>query len=353
MSGNPPIDQAFNNLTVAGTLTASGRQVSNNIIASNATIGNANIVSATIEDANMVSASIEDGHIENLACDELQISTTNNGLQFDNIQKFMGMGTSPDNLLSVNAQMGVESSSNHRNFMIHNLVTELATAMDFATAQGNLTFTGTSRKVNFNNMTSATIDIYVTVGYPNAQAPTIIPGGGAVAPNASVPWSIPDTTGWNGNFTAFVTGCPVKSGSTLAEFGFNQLWSGATPCKRETFDISTVPPGIGTLCNDGPHGFPPNTQNCVYFSRQSGFNNQQSFGYNIGMKITPPTSMSQMLMSQPVTCIRPDGNCPESIGYPNDTAYPKQQTIDWIDDDYTVDFLGPVVSLSPCGGVPL
>lgn len=346
MSGNSPNDQAFNNLTVAGTLTTSGRQVSKNVISSNATIGNANIVSASIEDAN----------IENLTSDELQTSTTNNGLQFDNIQRFMGMNTSPENDLSVNAQRGVESSSNHRNFMIHNLLTEVATAGSLGAIQDSLKFPGVGRMVTFNNLTSATtIDIYVTVGYPNAQAPTIIPGGGAVAPGApSVMWPIPDTPGWSGNFTAFVTGCPVNSGSTLAEFGFNQLWSGATPPKRETFDISTVPPGIGTLCNNGPHGFPPGTQNCVYFSRQSGFNTQQSFGYNIGMRITPPTSMAP-LPSQTVTCIQSDGDCPQSIGYPNDTAYPKQQTIEWIEDEgYTVDFLDPVVPLCEVPlGVPL
>jgi hypothetical protein len=162
----------------------------------------------------------------------------------------------------------------------------------------------------------------------------------------SVVWSIPVIQGWNGNFTAFPTGTPSLAGGTIAEFGLNQLWSGFVPALRDTFDISTVPPGIGTLCNDGPHGFPPNTNNCVYFSQQSGFGTQQSYGYNIGIQIIPPSTGS--LVSQPVACVGVLGNSTNSIGFPNDTAYPKQQTIECLSapaGNYVVNFLDPVVSL--------
>nr|QBK85615.1 MAG: hypothetical protein LCMAC101_02100 [Marseillevirus LCMAC101] len=92
-----------------------------------------------------------------------------------------------------------------------------------------------------------------TIGYPNAQGPAIITGGAAVAPGAPpVDWPIPDTPGWNGNFTVYPTGATVMSGSSLAEFGFNQLWSGASPPRRETFDISNVPLVSGQNVITGP-----------------------------------------------------------------------------------------------------
>jgi hypothetical protein len=254
----------------------------------------------------------------------LGTASINNGLQNDNIQQQVKL-------------------NNHRNFMIDNTVTHLNSGGAFAAFPGGST-------VTFNNMTSATtLDIYVTEGYPNAKSATIIPGGSAVAPGAPVVWSIPTTAGWNGNFTVFPTGSPVTVGATLAEFGFNQLWSGATPPLRDTFDISTVPPGIGTLCSDGPHGFPPpfppdspgSNPNCVYFSLQSGFSTQQSQGYNVGMRITPPAGS---LASATVTCTQSNGDSPNSVGYPNDTAFPKQQTIE-LTGSYIVDLLDPVVAL--------
>jgi hypothetical protein len=261
----------------------------------------------------------------NISNNELDTATNNNGLQFNNIQNDVKL-------------------NKHRNFMINNTVAHLNSGGVFAPFPGG-------RTVTFNNMTSSTtLDIYVTEGFPNATAATLIPGGSAVTPGApGVVWSIPTTAGWSGNFTAFPTGSSVTVGSTLAEFGFNQLWSGATPPLRDTFDISTVPPGIGTLCNDGPHGFPPpfppnppgSNPNCVYYSLQSGFSSQQSKGYNVGIRITPPAGS---LPSATVTCTQSNGDSPNSIGYPNDTAFPKQQTIE-LTGSYTVDFLDPVVSL--------
>ncbi len=291
----PPTDQAFTNLTVSRNLTVRGRLATNNAIINNAIIENADI--------------------DNLTNDTVETASINNGLQFDNIQ------------IQVQAD-------NHRNFMISNTVAQLTAGTPFPTFAGG-------RTVTFNNSTaSTTLEVYITEGYPDAKAPTLLttlaPAGGSFV------WPIPTTPGWNGNFSAFPMGSPVVlQGATLAEFGFNQLCSGCVPDERETFDISTVPPGIGTLCNDGPHGFPPNTQNCVFFSRQSKFSTQQSFGYNVGMRIIPPAGS---LPSATVTCIETNGDSPGSIGYPNDTAFPKQQTIE-LTGNYTVDFLDPVVPI--------
>lgn len=278
----PPKDQSFTNLTVPGNLT-SGRIVSR-------------------------IARFDDVSIENLTNDDLQTASMNNGLQYNDIQ--------------------IQTKNNtHRNFMIHNTILQL-------TAGDPLPTFAPGRTVTFNNMTSIIIQIYVTEGYPNAKGPTLIPGGGSVAPGGSVVWPIPTTPGWNGNFRFGYLGSQINAGVTLAEFGFNQLWSGATPPLRETFDISTVPPGIGNECNDGPH------ETCVQFSQQSGFNELQSTGYNIGVRITPPVSVT--LPSQVVTCTEPSGDCLESVGFPNDTAFPKQQTIDYMPAmNYIVDILDP------------
>lgn len=228
----------------------------------------------------------------------------------------------------------------YQNFLLTNLYTQLNSGDPVPSVP-------TGRSILFQNLTeSTTLDIYLTQGYPTVTVPAIITGGSAVGPGESVTWAVPTIQGWNGNFTAFPSGTPSVVGATIAEFGLNQLWSGYTPPLRDTFDISTVPPGISTLCNNGPHGFPPNTNNCVYFSRQSGFSNQQSFGYNIGVQILPPTGGS--LASETVTCTQTNGLSTGSIGYPNDTAFPKQQTVQCLpppNGNYIVNFLDPVVAL--------
>lgn len=251
--------------------------------------------------------------------------------------------TGPTGAPSVNSQNDIQQqvkSNGYQNFLISNLYSQLAEG----TPPPSLP---TGRSILFQNQTmSTTLDIYLTQGYPSAIAPTIITGGQAVAPGSSVSWSIPVIQGWNGNFTAFPSGSEWVFGGTIAEFGLNQLWSGFTPPLRDTFDISTVPPGIGTLCNNGPHGFPPNTNNCVYFSQQAGYSTQQSYGYNVGIQIIPPSAGS--LPSQNVTCTGTNGLSPDSIGYPNDTAFPKQQTIECLaapQGNYTVNFLDPVLTL--------
>lgn len=298
-------DQAYSNLVVANTTTT------NRIVASTSNFGNTTSDQSNIGLANINLAYIEEAEIGNLTNDSLNLSTINNGLQFHNIQQQVTL-------------------SNHQNFILNNTIAQL-------TAGNPLPMFGAGRTVTFNNNTSSTtLDIYVTEGYPSASGPTIIPGGSSVASGApGVVWSIPTTAGWSGNFTFYPSGLSPVVGGTLAEFGFNQLWSGAVPPLRDTFDISTVPPGIGTQCNDGPHSA------CSAISLTSGFSSQQSKGFNVGVEIIPPAGS---LPAQTVICTQVNGNSPNSIGYPNDTAFPKQQTIE-LTGNYIVNLLDPVVTI--------
>ena len=105
---------------------------------------------------------------------------------------------------------------------------------------------------------------------------------------------------------------------------------------RDTFDISNVPPGIGSGVNDGPRSA------AVAASQAAGFSVQQSYNYNVGVQIVPPNL--GVLPTQTVTVTQTDGDSPDSIGFPNDTAFPKQQTGE-AQGNYLVSFLDPVVSL--------
>ncbi len=219
---------------------------------------------------------------------------------------------------------------------IHNLYQALAAA-----SPPIITAISPGRTITFkNNTSSTTLDLYVTVGGANPQPITLVTtinvGGMHV-------WDISDTIyDWNGNFTVMPTGVSppqFNAGPTVAEFGVNQLWHGFTPDMRDTFDISTVPPGIGTKVNDGPRSL------AVQISRQAGFSKQQAFNYNVGIQIVPPATTSvPPLPTVTVTCTATNGDSPGSIGFPNDTALPKQQTGDAL-GNYTVNFIDPVVTV--------
>jgi hypothetical protein len=99
---------------------------------------------------------------------------------------------------------------------------------------------------------------------------------------------------------------------------------------RDTFDISTVPGGLGSCCKNGPRSA------AVAQSMASGFTGQKAYSYNVGAQIIPTSTG---------ICTDTDGDCAQSIGYPNDTAFPKQQT-GGATGSYTVNFLDPVVSLT-------
>jgi hypothetical protein len=207
----------------------------------------------------------------------------------------------------------------------------------------------TGRTITFNNTTAATdLDLYLTVGgtspQPIALLTTIAAGGlfgstsGRRIPSTSYVWDIPETYNWNGNFTCMPAGSPLmqyNAGPTIAEFGLNQVWTPLVPNLRDTFDISTVPSGIGTGANNGPRA------TVVALSQAAGFSVQQSYNYNVGVQIVPTPGA---LTTQTVTCIQTNGDSANSIGYPNDTAYPKQQTGS-ATGSYTVNFMDPVVSL--------
>ncbi len=184
------------------------------------------------------------------------------------------------------------------------------------------------------------MDLYLTVGGTNPQPIKMLATITTAGPDYV--WPIPDDIyGWNGNFTTMPTGISppqFNAGPTIAEFGLNQYWHGATPDMRDTFDISTVPPGIGTNVNNGPRSA------AVAASREAGFTIQQSFNYNVGVEIVSSV-VGGVLPTVTVTCTVTNGDSPDSIGYPNDTAVPKQQT-GVATGDYTVNFLDPVVSLS-------
>ena len=199
------------------------------------------------------------------------------------------------------------------------------------------------RTITFNNNTASTnLDLYLTVGGTNPQPIALISSNISFGGGSHV-WPIPDDIyGWNGNFTTMPAGVSppqYNAGPTIAEFGLNQYWHGATPPLRDTIDISTVPSGIGTSVNNGPRSA------AVAASRAVGFSVQQSYNYNVGVQIVPPVGGGIVLpQAVTVTCINTNGDCAQSIGYPNDTANPKQQTRDAI-GNYIINFIDPVVSL--------
>ena len=148
--------------------------------------------------------------------------------------------------------------------IIDNIYTALATAGAVGAIQPG-------RTVTFNNNTSSTnLDLYLTLGGTNPQPLTKIT---TINVGNMFVWPISDTKyGLCGNFTTMPAGVtPPKSnaGPTLFEFGFNQVWSGDVPEIRDTFDISTVPPGIGNKANNGPRSL------AVQVSREAGFSIQQ------------------------------------------------------------------------------
>jgi len=215
-----------------------------------------------------------------------------------------------------------------------NSIDNIYTALASAGAVGPI---APGRTITFNNNTSSTnIDLYLTVGGTNPQPLTKIT---TISVGNMFVWPISDTKyNFSGNFTTMPAGVSppqFNAGPTIAEFNLNQVWSGSVPEIRDTFDISTVPAGIGTKVNNGPRSL------AVQISREAGFSVQQSFNYNVGIQIVPPVGA---LPTQTVICNITNGDCPDSIGFPNDTAFPKQQTGGAL-GNYTVNCIDPVVGL--------
>jgi len=177
------------------------------------------------------------------------------------------------------------------------------------------------RTVTFTNSSDDNaITVYITVGAPEASGPTLLT---TLEIGDSFVWDIPATKNYSGNFSFWHTGSGPAAGSSLFEFGFNQKWKDIV-ILRDTFDISNVPPGpLPSYLNNGPRAA------CVTYSNTIlGYSTQQSRGYSVGLQIattgtqTPPALATQTVLSNVAT-----GISTQSVGYPNDTAYPKQQTV--------------------------
>ena len=211
------------------------------------------------------------------------------------------------------------------------------------------------RTITHINKTNTDLDLYVTIGglnpKPLTKIVTLVHTSGSHVFDI-LDYSGTKPVGYNAsyNFNVLPKGDKIpthNAGPTLAEFGTNQIWASSTPDLRDTFDISCVPAGIGNLlCNDG--------QKCrdkaVNLSKKSGYTQQQAYNYNIGCKIVAPTGTqipSGNLASPSVTDSTAQFTS-EAIGFPLDTAIPKQQTgsaIETIAGDYTVEWIDPIVSL--------
>lgn len=275
------------------------------------------------------------------------------------------------------------------------------------------------RKITFTNLTPTTLNLYIQKGMPVPGYPTLISVLSPVSQSgASYDFSVPITNNWNANFNVWTLPppklyTPQWNGQSLAEFGFNQTWPSPT-IKRDTFDISNVPPGIPSSVANGPrnaavaYSFATINNTGTNYSVQTNLNTsttgsgtglklnitsvngsgnitgytisdfgigyqigdqftvlagdnnslftiehteQQSYGYNVGITIIPPTPPTgpsyPPLQTAPywppvtVTSNNLDGASADSIGYPNDTALPKQQTT-YSSGDYTVLFTLPL-----------
>ncbi len=204
-----------------------------------------------------------------------------------------------------------------------------------------------ARKVTLNNNTGVSYELW-TANNQNSVTTKLATLSSATS-NTFI-FNIPDVDTlpppnnfWSGNFALLPIGSAATdfNGISLAEMAFNVPTVIKVPPPthteyRDIFDISNVPPGIGSGCNNGPRSL------CVDLSCKAGYKQQQAFGFNVGVKIVPPSS-SILPVSVSVTGVSPNGSSPQTIGYPNDTAYPKQQTIlNVAPGNYTVNFTGPL-----------
>jgi hypothetical protein len=200
-----------------------------------------------------------------------------------------------------------------------------------------------ARSITFTNNTSSAVSLFLTVGAPAAAPIALL---STLAVSASLVWPVPAVVGWNGNFTVWPLVVAATQGfnpslGTVIEFGLNQFWSFPGVLQlRDTWDVSTVPPGLGSSGANGPRSL------VVELSIEAGYSQQQAYGYSVGTLITPPinAAVAPDFIPQPVvtTCAQLDGNCAQSITFPNDTAAPKQQT-GYADGSYTVSLIAPTV----------
>ena len=273
---------------------------------------------------------------------EIVINATNIDVLFAEVAELLGTTGDQTTAIAVSQQPFLTGENYNTNLAggatnsIDNIYTTLALS-------GLIDPIAQNRTITFNNTTTSTdLDLHLQIGGTNPQALTgvatmTVGGAPFVYPISNTKYNVPLT------FTAMPAGVPpppFNGGPTLVEFGVNQVWKGFTPEMRDTFDISTNPPGLGACCRDGPRSA------AVAASRASGFTGQRALSYNFGVQMVPPVG-GPIILPQAVTviCTDADGDCAQSVGFPNDTALPKQQTRD-ATGSYVVNFLDPVVSLS-------
>lgn len=236
-------------------------------------------------------------------------------------------------------------NTNYQNLNLRSLTT-------IANSNNNTPEMKTGRIITHLNLTSQFLDLYVTIGGISPHGITFLktlePLIGTYVYDIKDYDISNNPIGYNlsYNFNVLKSGDPIpeyNAGPTLAEFGVNQIWSGFVPELRDTFDISCVPAGIGNLlCDDG--------QICrdiaVNLSLKAGYTQQQSYNYNVGCKIIPPTKTAIPSGNlQTVSITNPKAPfTSQVIGFPLDTAIPKQQT-GYASGNYNVEWINPIVSL--------
>jgi hypothetical protein len=199
------------------------------------------------------------------------------------------------------------------------------------------------RTFTFTNTTAETpLNLYMTLIAPIPAPVTLLT---KLPVGAVYILAIPKTLGFTGNFSVWPTADISTPGfspglGTLLEFGLNQYWNypGVTQL-RDTINQSTVPPGLGTGCKNGPHSA------CVQTSIAAGYTRVQANGYSVGMSVTFPINApaSPDFLPQPsnTTCAHLHGDCAQSVTYPLQTSVPREQT-SYAAGNYEVDFIDPV-----------
>lgn len=222
-----------------------------------------------------------------------------------------------------------------------NVPTQSNDTTNILASLGLVGLTTSGRNITFNNTTSTDVYLYVTYGSPVPSGPNRL--GKLVATTGTYVWNIPSTQDANYTFFCFAIPAPKQftsafNGYTQVEFAVNQTWPDPTKL-RDTFDISTVPPGITPSLNNGPRGA------VVAASAAAGYSTQQSNGYNAGYSIIPGSLSNPIVPPLPVQTItvnQLDGNSPDAITFANDTAFPKQTT-SYSYRSYTVNIIEPIV----------
>lgn len=214
---------------------------------------------------------------------------------------------------------------------------------DLLASYGLVSASTSGRSITFTNQSSEVVKLLVTLGAPVPGGPNLLATLTTSGTAATFEWNIPSTQDANYTFNVWAIPPPRQytpsyNGYTEIEFGVNQTYPDPENL-RDTFNISTVPPGIGSMFNDGPRAAA-----VTYSNTTAGYSLQQSKGYNAGVAIIPPNNPT--LPTQSVSCSQLDGDCPEAVTFPNDTASPKQQTGLAI-GSYTVNILDPVVTVWP------